>query len=117
MYTTRYVCVDVGVTVTVAVLPAPGTIAIVGLHVMVPPSGLYTAVRVALSPKQRLVSDAMILTLTDGFKVRIIESTVLHPVTLSVTVTKYLVVFDTTVEVIVGLDTVVLLKWKFGDQL
>jgi uncharacterized membrane protein len=62
------------------------------------------------------VSGEAIETEAEEFKVRIMESTEEQPVTLSVTVSLYLVVPATT-GVIVGLATVLLLRLVLGDQL
>jgi hypothetical protein len=54
--------------------------------------------------------------ITAGLSVSVIESTEEHPETLSVTVTKYLIVLA-TFEVRVGFATAVLLRRVEGDQL
>ena len=115
MYVTIYVWVEDGVTVTVAACPFTGVIATVGDHAYVPPDGLPVAVRVVFCPAQRLVSGDATETVVAELMVRTIESTAVHSVTESVTVTKYLVVPDTGLA-IVGLATVVLLRLVDGDH-
>jgi hypothetical protein len=75
------------------------------------------AVSVVDWPAQRFVSGEAIVTDVAALSVSTIESTEVHPVILSVTVTLYLVVPATT-GVIVGLATVELLQVGIvGDQL
>ena len=100
---------------TVAARPFTGVMATVGDHAYVPPDGLPLAVNVVFWPKHKLVSGDVTVTVAFELILRIIESTDVHPVTLSVTVTKYLVVPATGLA-IVGLATVVLLRLVDGDH-
>ena len=73
-----------GDTDSTALVPAAGVIAVVGLHVYVPPAGRPEAVRIDVCPTHILVS----LDVKDTVDaiVNINESVAEHPVTLSVTV-------------------------------
>ena len=71
---------------TVAARPFTGVIATVGDHAYVPPDGVPLAVNVVFCPTHRLVSGDVAVTVAVALIVRIIESTDVQPVTLSVTV-------------------------------
>ena len=74
-----------------------------------PPAGAPVAVSVVDWPRHRFVSGDAIVTDTAELIVSTIESSALHPVTLSVTVSLYVVVPAVGVA-IVGLAAVVLLS-------
>ena len=94
---------------TVAVLPATGVMLVSGAHWYVPPVGAPVAVSIDVFPAQMLVSGEDMLTVAVELIVSTIESSALHPVTLSVTVSLYVVVPAVGVA-IVGLAAVVLLS-------
>ena len=75
-----------GDTDSVALVPAAGVIAVVGLQVYVPPAGRPAAVRIEVCPTHILVS--LDVNVTVDAIVNIIDEVALHPVTLSVTVTE-----------------------------